>query len=174
MDAHLMSDEHVSMFASSVEKASWLSTSMFPKNPYWTSAQFSMYTPVHDTGCVDNIFCRRHGTKTASASSLITQSNSVQVPLSPILFHTCLNKPVFTHVFVFFLFTRWNSPSGSSTLMASYPCPMFTSISENTSFPGQLKTPTPLLNCSFSKSSSSSAPGCLLGFPLSWVCTVKQ
>merc|ERR1719384_3024004 len=133
-----------------------------------------MYTPVQLTGWLESIFWRRQGTKTASISSLRTQSYSFQAPFSPIFFHTCLNNPVFTQVFVFFLFTKWNSPSGSPTLMASYPWPMFTSTSENTSCPGQLNTPTPLLNCSFSSSSSSSAPGCLVGFPLSWVCTAKQ
>merc|ERR1719350_1814159 len=103
-----------------------------------------MYTPVQLTGWVESIFCRRHGTKTASTSSLSTQSYSFHAPTSSIFFQTCLNIPVFT------------------------------STSENTLLPGQEKTPTPLLYCCFNNANSSAGPGCLLGAPLSCVCTVKQ
>merc|ERR1719350_2623138 len=77
-----------------------------------------MYTPVQLTGWLESIFCRRHGTKTASTSSLSTQSYSFHAPTSSIFFQTCLNIPVFTQVLVFFLLTTWNSFKSSVTLMA--------------------------------------------------------
>merc|ERR1719210_1627646 len=109
---------HSSRLLRSALKAWMDQTSRFPKSPHCTSLQFSKYTPVAVRGWPSNVFLRRCGTKTASASTFTIQSERLGPSRNPTALQACLNKPVLIQPLeLSFLLTRWKSLSTSSNLI---------------------------------------------------------